>query len=359
MSSLLSPPRRRRTVAALAVLLAACFGVVVQSSSQGHERDVLEEALRRGADRLVELQSVNGAWATFPGAHPDVRQAGRTGRSLLLAYEITKDPRHLVAARRAAKAIVAELRGGRGASTGNLQLLAAIGPAIGQPSLVETARTAWTLRHGDATPERASAEARELLSLPASGTWDSGDWRNYLLLRAAEEADLARSLGHAEWADAFVIEAAGTWAPKHDHDYWASAAGAMLGSLARSQDPRAARLELAHRGLLEANEVIDGISWNDTPYDAYVYLSETAGALAGRSVQERGARVSSATFAGLEFLASRQAPHGGWGAILSLSEAAASDGEEDVAPAADAEAETPMIDAEAVEALALGLGARG
>jgi hypothetical protein len=351
--------RRRAEIGALALLLASLFAAVTQSSSEGHERDVLEEALRRGADRLVELQSPEGAWSIMPGAQPDVRQAGRSGRALLLAYEITRDPRHLVAARRAARAVLAELRAGRAASTCNLQLLADVGPAVGQPSLVETARTAWTNRHGAPEPDRARAEARELLSMPVPATWDEGNWRNYLLLRAAEEADLARSLGHAAWSDAFVIEAAGAWAPKHDHDYWASAAGSMLGALARSQDPRAARLQLAHRGLLETNEVIDGVSWNDTPYDSYVYVSETAAALSGRAVQERGARERSATFAGLEFLASRQAPHGGWGAVLSLSELAANDGEEDVAPAAEAEAETPDLDAQVVQALALGLGARG
>jgi hypothetical protein len=344
-------------VGLVAVLLAAGTALVTHSSSEGHERDVLQESLRRGADRLVGLQQANGGWAQAPGAKADLAGSGSTGRALLMAWEVTQDPRYFLASRRAARAIAAEVAAGRGVNAANLGLLRSMGEASGQPAFGDVARAAWLQLHRSTSADAGAASARRLLSLPCRGTWTPGDWRNYLLMRAAEEADLARSLGHDAWADAFLLEAAGAWSPKHDHDYWASAAGGMLGALGRSQDPRARRYELAHRGLLETNELIDGVAWNDTPYDTYVYLSETSASLAGRIRDEGGARPRTATFAGLEFLASRQAPHGGWGAVLSVIEEVAAEGDEETAPAAEAVEESPALNALAVEALALGLGA--
>lgn len=350
---------KRLRLLVVAALLAAPFAAVTQSSNEGHERAVLEESLRRGADRLVSLQSADGLWARVEGDKGDLRQAGHVGGALLLAWQVTHDPRHFMAARRAARAIGQQVREGRGTSSGNLRLLADMGHAAGEPSLVEAARHAWISRFQSTLPADGREAARQLLATPPMGGVGEGDWRNYLLCRAAEEADLARSLGHEAWADAFLLEAAGAWAPKHDHGYWTSAAGSLLSALARSSDPAARRLEMAHRGLLESNELIDGISWNDTPYDAYVYASETASALAGRSLHERGARVGSPTFLGLEFLASRQAPHGGWGELLSLVDEVARQGDDELAPAASAALETPQLNAQVVSALALGLGARG
>jgi hypothetical protein len=343
---------------AMACTLACATAVVTHSSSQGHERDVLVESLRRGADRLVGLQGADGGWPAMSGGKPDMTQAGRSGRALLRAWEVTHDPRHYLAARKAGKAVAADLFDGRWSSCGNLEFLAELGQQTGQPAFVEAAQRAWAGHHPADTAAQGAADARELVSRKAPGGWDPGDWRNYLLIRAAEESELGRMLGHSEWADAYVVEAASTWSPKHDHDYWASAAGALLGELERSQDPRSPRLALVQRGLLEANEVADGVSWNDTPYDNYVYLTETAAALAGRARQERFVRTRSATFSGLEFLASRQAPNGGWGAILSLVGDVAEHGDDEVAPAAAAAQESPAADAQAVEALALGLGAR-
>lgn len=346
-------------VAVLAGILACATALVTHSSSAGHEHDVLREALRRGADRLVGMQAANGGWAAAPDAKADLAQAGTPGRALLLAYDVTNDARYFLAARRAGRAVASEVVAGRAVSVANLHFLSDLGDASGQPALADVARTAWLRAHHSTAPASGAATARRLLSLKCGGTWVAGDWRNYLLTRAADEADLARSLGHVEWADAFLLEAAGSWSPKHDHDYWASAAGGMLGALSRSQDPRARRFELAHRGMLDANQVIDGIAWNDTPYDTYVYGSETAASLAGRARNEGAVQPDSATLAGLEFLAARQAPHGGWGAVLSLVEEIAEEGDDETPAAALAAEETPLLDAQAVEALALGLGADG
>lgn len=359
-TSLSSPSGQRRArLGLVAFSLATAFAAVTHSSSQGHEADPLKEALRRGADRLVSLQGPDGTWTSTPGSSGDLRLAGRSGRALLLAWQVTEDPRHFVAARRAALGVGQHVREGRATSSANLLLLAELGQVAGQPSLVETARDAWMKRFQSTAAADGAGAAQQLLGTPAPAHVDQGEWRNYLLSRAAEEADLARALGHEAWSDAFLLEAATTWSPKHDHAYWTSAAGSLLGALGRSSDPRVRRLELAYGGLLESNELIDGISWNDTPYDTYVYASETAAALAGRAIHERGARVESATFAGLEFLASRQAPHGGWGEMLSLVDEVAAAGDDELAPAAAAALETPALNALVVEALALGLGARG
>lgn len=357
MPRLPSAPRHRSIlrVAAVALALLAGFAVVTHSSSDGHERDRLAEAVRRGADRLVALQGEDGAWPRGLSGSTDVASAGRAGRALLVAHQVTRDPRHLRAALRAARAIFADLHGAGVMSTSNLLFIAELGRFRGEPALLQVADDAWRTAHPDESPDAAADAARQLMSSPNPTSWPDGAWRNYLLVRASEEADLARTLGHASWSDAYLVEAAGSWAPKHDHEFWASAAGSLLAELSRSSDPRVRRLELAERGLLESNQVLRGIAWNDTPYDTYVYASETAAALAGLIRNDRSVRPGTPAFEGLEFLAARQSDEGGWGSVLSLVDDVAEHGSDELSSADEAAAETPDLDAQVVRTLALSL----
>ncbi len=344
-TSLTSPLSRPARVALVALSLTLLFGVAVQSSSDGHESALFEEAARRGADRLVALQTREGTWPLALGSAGDPRRSGIAGEALLMAHRLTRDPRHLAAAERAGRALLAEVEAGRASGGSNLQFLAELGRATERPALVEAARRAWLRTYQSDDAGDAAEAARQLLTMENYSDWSDGAWGNYLLVRAAEEGRAARALGYHAWADAYLLQAASMWAPKHDHDFWASAAGSMLEALSACADPRAVRFRFAHSGLLEVNEIESGLSWNDTPYDTYLHAQETAAALEGRLMHERASRPRKSTVAGLAFVASRQAAHGGWGATLSLLDDVARRGDGDLAPADAAAEETPETNA--------------
>ena len=247
------------------------------------------------------------------------------------------------------------MEAGRAAGGANLQFLAELGHALGRRAMLEAAQRAWLVRYQSEDPADGREAARQLIKTENRSGWTDGAWANYLLVRVAEEAQAARALGHRAWADAYLLEAASMRAPKHDHEFWAAAAGSMLAALALCPEPEARRFELIQRGMLDVNEIDSGLSWNDTPYDTHVYSQDTAAAVEGRVMHDRRARPGSATFNGLAFLASRQAQSGGWGDTLSLLDDVAARGNDELAPADAADGETPECNAQIVRALAVAV----
>jgi hypothetical protein len=182
-----------------------------------------------------------------------------------------------------------------------------------------------------------------------------GAWRNYLLWNVGERAELARVLGDHEWADELTLGLTESWVPKHDHGWYTMGAGRALALLARTPGERARELASVETALLRNNELLPGIPWNETPYDAFAYTMETAAALQGLLIAP-DAEARMAGQEGLYWLARQQAEHGGWGATFSLFEGGLRAGSQDWVPDADqAMDETPELNAEVLLALATGL----
>lgn len=352
------PSRRRRLrLAVTALVLATGFSVVTHPSSP-EDRVRLARALERGANRLVQLQRPDGSWPDDSRRAGDLRSAGRPARALVVAHEVHPDPRYLEAAELTARTLVRALpQNRRLANTQNLLFLAHFGAATGRPDLVDLARhlRRQTLERKGHEDPVVAAEALAARENPTR--WLDGAWRNYLLWSAGETVDLARAVGDHEWADRFAVAVASDWAPKHDYKWWTMGAGRMLEALARVPGPEARRLASVQLAALTNNELLPGIAWNDTPYDTHVYAQETASALQGLlASNEPGAHERAVE--GLLFLASRQAPDGGWASTLSLLDVQLAPGESGYVPPAElALDESAEQDAEIVLSLAMGLGA--
>ena len=351
-ATLPSPTQRVALQVGLAALvLAALFQASVESS--GRSRSVVvNDALVHGADRLVSLQRADGLWPAMLQGPGDVASSGRSARALLAAWRTTRDARYLAAARRAADAIIPRLtRDERVPSLGNMMLVAELGEITGDPRLGEIAHSAWARTFTVAERVDGSLAAHGLMSRRNSTAWLDGAWNNYLLGRAADQVELARLIGETEWADAFAVTAASSWAPKRDHDFWASATSGMTLALAGSQSTEGRRLLEVELSILRGDELSAGLVWSDSPYDSYVYASESADVLRGLvASDDRDARQAASEAALL--IAARQASHGGWGEVLSLFDQVADQGSAD-APAAElAAGETPELDAAVVLALA-------
>jgi hypothetical protein len=315
--------------------------------------ETFRTSLRQAADRLVALQHADGSWSVQIGGPADLASSGRCARALLAAHGVFADARYLRAAETTADAITAALpRSKRAASTGNLLFLAELGRLEGRSELTRVAAESWReqlVTRGCETPE---ASAAELMGRPNRTAWLDGAWRNYLLWHGGEMAELARAVGQDAWADAFTLAAAESWAPKRDHAWWTMGAGRMLEALADVRGPQARRLAAAETGLLRNDELAEGLPWNDTPYDTYVYTMESAAAIQGL-LADHAPQARQAGLLGLAELVRRQSTAGGWGATLSLLDAPiARDAADSVPPADVAVDETPELDAEMVLTLA-------
>src|SRR5436190_3394343 len=344
---------RRRIVfqvSVLALLLAIGFRVSVESSSRS-PNSVLNDALVRGADRLLALQRPDGLWPSELSGSGDLSGSGRSGRALLSAWKTTRDARYLAAARHAADAIVPRMpRLERAPSLGNMMFLAELSEVTGDPQFADVARQTWAKRLTVAERADGAVAAKTLLSRRNSTAWLDGTWRNYLLSRAADEVELGRLLGEKKWADDYAVAAARSWAPKRDYDFWASATSGMVLALASSDSPEARRLLDVELSMLRQDELAPGLAWSDTPYDSYVYGSETAALLRGLVATATADSRQAATDGAL-LIAARQASHGGWGEVLSLFDQVAAEGSADAPPAELAAQETPELDAHLVLAL--------
>lgn len=348
--------RLRLPLAALA--LAAAFTASTRSATETDDGLTLA-ALRAGADRLVALQHDDGSWGPDVDGPGSLLRSGAPARALVLAARAHDDPRYLEAARRTARALLTSLDDEPElATTANLLFLAELATEIDDEALLEATRRIRTARLGHERAESPQATAAAWMARRNPTRWMDGAWKNYLLWSAGDVADLARACGDEDWADAFTLEVARLWAPKHDHQWWALGAGRLAGSLARVPGAEARRLEAAQLSLIRGNELRPGLPWNDTPYDAYAYTQEAATVLSAlalardESARERGRL-------GLRVLAARQAGHGGWGTMFSLLEHAVPEGHADWVPPAElAAGETPEQDAAVVTALALAHGAR-
>ena len=347
--------RRRLRVACSALAVAVAFSASTLSSP-GDGLDLLRAATRAGADRLVELQHEDGTWSRQVGGDGELSITGRPGRALLAAHLVLDEPRYFAAAERSADALMSRLgHEARAASTSNLLFLAELGRDHDRPDCLEAARAAF---HADlarrGAPSGAEA-AREILARPNPTQWTDGAWRNYLLWNAGELAELARALGDAEWANELTLTLAESWVPKHDHGWYAMGAGRALALLARTPGARARELATVETALLRNNELIRGIPWNETPYDAFAYTMESAAALQGLLIApDVEARLAGQD--GLYWLARQQAPHGGWGASFSVFEGGVRAGSQDWVPAPEhAVDETPELNAEVLLALTTGL----
>ena len=175
---------RRRIVfqvSVLALLLAIGFRVSVESSSRS-PNSVLNDALVRGADRLLALQRPDGLWPSELSGSGDLSGSGRSGRALLSAWKTTRDARYLAAARHAADAIVPRMpRLERAPSLGNMMFLAELSEVTGDPQFADVARQTWAKRLTVAERADGAVAAKTLLSRRNSTAWLDGTWRNYLL----------------------------------------------------------------------------------------------------------------------------------------------------------------------------------
>ena len=350
----LAVPSRRRVivhVALAAVALIALFRVTVESSSRPSST-IVREALTAGADRLLELQRPDGLWPAELHGPGDLASSGRSARALLTAWKATRDSRYLSAASRAADSIIPRLAvAERTHSLGNLMFLAELGEVTGDTKLGEMAHQAWERRLTVAERVDGALAARTLFARKNPTAWLEGSWRNYVLGRAGDEVELARVVGEDSWADAYAVTAAQSWAPKRDYDFWGSATSGMVLALAGSESAEARRLLDVELSILRQDELAPGLIWSDSPYDSYVYASETAavlrGLIASGSPEARRAAADAALL-----VAARQAEHGGWGEMLSLFDQVAEEGSAEVPAAALASDETPELDSQIVQALA-------
>lgn len=353
-----TPPSRRVhaawRLAGVAALLAVAFHVSVESSSRLSDA-IVREALHRGADRLIALQRPDGLWSVDLVGPGDIASSGRCGRALVAAWRTTRDPAHLAAAMRTAEALLPRVpHGEAAASLGNLMFLVEIGRVSGEREFERTARDAWERRFTGAERLDGALVGRNLMARPNMTTWLEGSWRNFLLGRAADEAELARLLGKDEWAEALAVAAARSWAPKHDYEFWATATGGVIVALGQSTSVEGMRLREFELSLLRQDEIAPGLPWSDTPYDSSVCTYETAGALRGLIASRRPDARAAAQEAAV-LVAMRQASNGGWGSSLALFDQIAEQGSCD-APAAElAAGELPEIDAQIVLALAESL----
>lgn len=347
--------RRRLRVATSALALAIAFSASTLSSP-GDGLDLLRASARAGAERLLALQLDDGTWPRQLGGEGELAISGRPARALLAAHEVLEEPRYLAAAERTAALLLARLdRDRRAASTANLLFLAELGRSQGREDLLEAAHAAFLAdleRRG--APDGREA-AQRLLSRPNPTQWMDGAWRNYLLWNAGELAELARALGEDAWADGLSLGLAEGWVPKHDHGWYTMGAGRALALLARTPGQRARELAAVETALLRNNELLPGIPWNETPYDAFAYTMETASALQGLLIApDPEARLAGQE--GLYWLARQQGRQGGWGATFSLFEGGLRAGSQDWVPDAEqAMDETPEMNAEVLLALTTGL----
>ena len=346
---------RRVRLGLVALGLAVAFSVATYSSPSD-DQQLLRDALRRGADRLVAMQLPDGSWPGQIGSTDgDLARSGRLGRALLSAHAVLQDDRHLEAASRCADALAAQVeRSPRIASVSNLLFLAQFGRTMNRPELVDVVRSVRTKQlvlRGTSNPLDA---ARELVSRPNRTVWTDGAWRNYLLWHAGEHAELARTVGATEWAEQFVVTVGESWAPKHDFAWWALGSGRLLRELSRVPGERARRLAAVHLESLRESELLPGLPWNETPYDTFVFAQESAAVLDGM-IASRDPEARRRALVGLRVVALRQAPHGGWGAELALADAPPVPGAFAVPPAELAVRETLEVDAEIVSAIAHGL----
>jgi hypothetical protein len=342
-------------IAAAALALAISFSVST-FSSPGDGLDLLRGSLTDGADRLVELQLENGRWPRQIGGEGELSTSGRPARALLAAHAVLGHRRHLEAAELTARHLLEELaQNPRAASPANLLFLAELGNAHNREDCRRAARSGFDMLLRQKGTLSGAESAAEVLGRPNPTEWSDETWRNYLLWSAGDVAELARAVGETEWAEDFVLALAGSWVPKHDHGWYTMGAGRTLASLSRLPGDEARRLASVEAGLLRNNEVIPGIAWNETPYDAFAYTMETAASLQGLLVApDVEARLAGQE--GLLWLARQQSSHGGWGAVFSLFEGGMKAGSEDWVPEAElAVDETPELNAEVVLALSVGL----
>ncbi len=340
----------------VALVLGAVFAVSAFPAPSGPPLGPIAEALTRGADRLVALQNVDGSWPAEVGAKRgpgDIAMSGRPARALLAAHAVTGDARYLAAALRTAH-LLTDASGpahGHVATTGNLIFLAEVAAASKDEALTRRVVASWQVRLSPEDRFDGARAGARFMERANPSSWLDGTWRNYLLGRAAEEAHLARSVGQVRWADDFTLAAARSWAPKHDYEFWCLGAATMMEALGRSRDPAALRLAGVERGVLEANLVRPGLSWNVTPYDTYVHASEATAQLSGM-LASPDASFRMEALDGVSLLASRQSPRGGWGSLVALFDQVAAEGADDLAPADDADGESAELDGEIVMLLA-------
>lgn len=339
-----SSPARQRAAVSLAAVALAALSTLVLHSEPGDDAEVLRSALVRAADRLVEQQRPDGSWPAVGQGPGDLATAGRPASALLVAWRATGDARYLAAARRTGAHLEEALRPeSRSATTANLLFLAELGRATRRPELVERAALLRARRLDAGALADGAAAARALSARPNRTKWMDGAWRNYLLWHGGEAADLARAVGDPGWADAYTLELAAAWAPKHDHAWWTMGAGRALEGLAQVPGERARRLADAETSALLNNQLLPGVPWNETPYDSHVYALESAAALQGllASGEPEARRLA---VEGATWLAFQQLPEGGWSPRVSLAE-----GGDEAQHAVDESAE---VNAEVLVALA-------
>jgi hypothetical protein len=345
--------RLRLVISALALAIAFSASTF---SSPGDGLDLLRSSLKSGADRLVELQSPEGAWPHRLGGFPELSTSGRPARALLAAHAVLGQRSHLAAAERTAETLLLQVgRNPRAASPANLLFLAEFGRDQGRSDCLDAAREAFGRYHEALGRPPGAVAAAAALNRPNPTDWSDGAWRNYLLWSSGEIAELAHAVGEPIWAAEYSVGLAESWVPKHDHSWYAMGAGRTLAALARVPGPNAKRLAAVETALLRNNETIPGIAWNETPYDAFAYTMETAAALQGLLVaSDVEARLAGQE--GLLWLARQQSTNGGWGSTFSLFEDGVRVGSQDWVPDAElAVDETPELDAEVVLALSIGL----
>jgi hypothetical protein len=345
--------RLRVAIATLALAIAFSASTI---SSPGDGLDLLRGSLLSGANRLVELQQSDGTWPQGLGGNGELSTSGRPARALLAAHAVLGHRHHLAAAERTAELILSQLgRNPRAASPANLLFLAEFGHAQGRSDCLEAARTAFADFRQSLGGSDGAATAQATLARKNPTRWTDGAWRNYLLWSSGEIAELAHAVGQSEWAEDFSIGLAETWVPKHDHGWYVMGAGRTLASLSRLPGENARRLAAVETALLRNNEMIPGIAWNETPYDAFAYTMETAASLQGLLVApDVEARLAGQQ--GLLWLARQQSSQGGWGATFSVFEGGVRETSQDWVPEAElAVDETPELDAQVVLALSIGL----
>lgn len=346
---------KRLRIAFATLALAIAFSAST-FSSPGDGLDLLRSSLKSGADRLVDLQLEDGTWPQGVSGPGELSTSGRPARALLAAHAVLGQRSHLEAAGRTAELLLAELgRNPRAATPANLLFLADFGRHQGRSDCLEAARDSFG-RYLDSLGTRDGAgAAAATLNRPNPTQWSDGAWRNYLTWSSGEVAELAVAVGRTEWAADFSVGLAAGWVPKHDHGWYAMGAGRNLAALSRVPGEKARRLATVQTALLRNNEMIPGIAWNETPYDAFAYTLEAAASLQGLLVSaDVEARLAAQE--GLTWLARQQSSHGGWGSTFSVFEGGVRETSQDWVPDAELAAdETPALDAEVVLALCVGL----
>ncbi|MEM7246189.1 MAG: hypothetical protein AAF533_12650 [Acidobacteriota bacterium] len=317
-------PRELGWLAGLAgLLLAVALGTEPPADRPALHQGQLEDALRRGVDRLIRLQGPDGSWGGGASEPGQLSRSGRPALALLEAAVELGEPAPLAAAGRTAEALHRELPTNPGLVVSeNLRFLVEHGRLLDRPEDGRLAASAWSsLRDAEGkAPDHVLAW--RFLARPGPADLELPGWRNYLLWRAGERVLAARALGEDEHAARFGREVFGSWSPKRSAPYWVlgTASGLeALDGLADADDSETLRRH--HDRLLVEEELIAAIPWMDTPHDAHAATQQAALAL---RVQLREAPLGSQRHArvleGLGRLIRAQARHGGWPAHFNLAD---------------------------------------